>query len=78
MSVRNVSPSLQRPRSGLDHRAIDMAARLLLAGIWLERQFGNAPRTLTTLPTESGTSGPTAKTSRVSLSSSRQSLREDR
>jgi hypothetical protein len=78
MSVRNVSPSLQRPRSGLDHRAIDMAARLLLAGIWLERQFGNAPKMLTTLPTESGTSGPTAKISRVSLSSSRQSLTEDR
>ena len=48
MSVRNISPSLQRSRSALDHRAIDVAARLLLAGIWLERQFGNAPKLLTT------------------------------
>jgi hypothetical protein len=61
MSVRNVSPSLQRARSGVDHRAIDMAARLLMAGIWLERHFGNAPRMPATLPTESGASVPAAK-----------------
>jgi hypothetical protein len=32
MSVRNMSPSLQRSRSALDHLGIDVAARLLLAG----------------------------------------------
>ena len=44
MSVPNVSPSLPRSRSVLDHRAIDVAVRLLVAGIWLERQLGNAPK----------------------------------
>jgi hypothetical protein len=58
MSVRNVSPSLQRLRSGLDHRAIDVAARLLLAAIRLEREFGNAPKMLANLPPESRRSGP--------------------
>jgi hypothetical protein len=78
MSVRNMSPSLQRPRSALDHRGIDVAARLLLAGIWLERQFGNAPKLLTTLATESATSGPAANVSSVGVSTSRQFLREER
>jgi hypothetical protein len=54
MSVPNISPSLQRSRSALDHRAIDIAARLLVAGIWLERQLGNAPK-IPTLAAESGT-----------------------
>jgi hypothetical protein len=49
-SVRNTSPSLQRSRSALDHRGIDIAARLLVAGIWLERQIGNAPKILTLRP----------------------------
>jgi hypothetical protein len=44
MSVPNVSPSLPRSRSALDHRAIDVAVRLLVAGIWLERQLENASR----------------------------------
>jgi hypothetical protein len=44
MSVPNVSPSLPRSRSVLDHRAIDVAVRLLVAGIWLERQLENASR----------------------------------
>jgi hypothetical protein len=78
MSVRNLNPSLPRSRSALDDRAIDVAARLLVAGVWLERQFGNAPKILTTLTTESGTSGRAAKVSRVSLLSSRPFLREGR
>jgi hypothetical protein len=76
MSVRNINPSFPRSRSALDHRAIDVAARLLVAGIWLERQFGNAPKMLSTLATESGTSGPAAKVSRVSLLSPGPFLRE--
>jgi hypothetical protein len=44
MSASNINPSLQWSRSALDHRAIDVAARLLVAGIWLERQLGNAPK----------------------------------
>jgi hypothetical protein len=48
MSVRNTSPSPKRSRSALDHRGIDAAARLLLAGIWLERQFGSVPKVLST------------------------------
>jgi hypothetical protein len=78
MSVRNITPSFQRSRSALDHRAIDVAVRLLLAGIWLERQFGNAPKLLTTLTAESATFGPAANVSRVSVSTSRQFLREER
>jgi hypothetical protein len=78
MSVRNTSRSLPRSRSALDHRAIDVAARLLVAGIWLERQFGNSPKMLTTLATDSGTSGPAAKVSRVSPLSSRPFIREGR
>jgi hypothetical protein len=78
MSVGNASPSPKRSRSALDHRGIDVAARLLVAGIWLERQFGNAPKILTTLAAESGTSEPAAKVSRVSLSNSRQFLTEER
>jgi hypothetical protein len=67
MSVRNVSPSPTRSRSGLDHRAIRIAGHLLLGGIWLERQFGSVPKALTTLAAESATSGPTATMSRFSL-----------
>src|ERR1700722_3758811 len=44
MSVLNISSALQRSRSAVDHRAIDVAARLLVAGIWLERQLGNASK----------------------------------
>ena len=44
MSASNINLSLQWSRSALDHRAIDVAARLLVAGIWLERQLGNAPK----------------------------------
>jgi len=44
MSASNINPSLQWSRSALDHRAIDVAARLLVAGIWLERQLENASR----------------------------------
>jgi hypothetical protein len=78
MSVRNVSRPLQRSPSGIDHRAIDMAARLLLVGTWVERQFGNAPKMLTTLAAKSRASGPTTKTSRLSLLAPRQFLREER
>jgi hypothetical protein len=46
MSVLNISSALQRSRSAVDHRVIDVAARLLVAGIWLERQLGNAPKAL--------------------------------
>jgi hypothetical protein len=67
MSVRNISPLPKRSRSALDHRAIDMAGHLLLAGIWLERQFGNAQIRPPTSPAESGTSGPAAKVSRFSF-----------
>jgi hypothetical protein len=49
MSVRNISPSPQRSRSALDHQGINAAARLLVAGIWLERQFGSVPKRLATL-----------------------------
>jgi hypothetical protein len=76
MSVRNISPSPRQSPSALDHRAIDMAARLLVAGIWLERHFGNAPKVLTISAAESGTSGSTAKVSRVTLLSSGRFLRE--
>jgi hypothetical protein len=78
MSVRNTNPSLQQSPSALDHRAIDMAARLLVAGIWLERQFGSVPDLLTTLAAELGTSGPATKASRFSFSASRPLLREER
>jgi hypothetical protein len=78
MSLRHTSPSLRRSRSALDHGAIDMAARLLVAGIWLERQFGNAPKILTSSSAESGMSGPTVKTSRVSILTPPQSLRGER
>ena len=75
MSVRNMSPSLPRSRSALDHRGIDVAARLLVAGIWLERQFANAPKIPAILAAESATSGPAAKVSRVGVFTSRQFLR---
>jgi hypothetical protein len=78
MSVRNMSPSLQRSRSALDHLGIDVAARLLLAGIWLERQFGNAPKLLTTVATESAMSGVAANVPPLSASTSRQFLRDVR
>jgi hypothetical protein len=74
MSFRNSSPPLQR--STLDHRAINAAARLLVAAIWLERQVRNAPRMLTTLAMESRSFEPAARVSRVSLLSSRQFPRE--
>jgi hypothetical protein len=61
MSVRNITASLQQSRSALNHRSIDVAARCLLAGIWLERQFGNAPKILTTSATELRKSGAGAK-----------------
>jgi hypothetical protein len=67
MSVLSITPSLQRPRSALDHRGSDLAARLLVARIWLERQFENAPELQTTLPMESGPYGLTAKVSRGSV-----------
>lgn len=44
MSVLNINSAIQRSRSAADHRAIDVTARLLVAGIWLERQLGNAPK----------------------------------
>jgi hypothetical protein len=78
MSVRNTSPSLQQSRSSLDHRGIDMAARLLVAGIWLERQIGNAPKRLSTSVAELGTSGPATKVSRFSLLTPRPPLSEER
>jgi hypothetical protein len=77
MSDRNTIPSPKRPRSALDHRAIDMTARLLVAGIWLERQFVK-PKLLTISAAESGTSGPAAKMSRESLLTSGQFLTEGR
>jgi hypothetical protein len=77
MSVRNTSPSLQRSRSTLDHRGIDIAARLLVAGIWLERQIGNAPKGRTTSAAQSTASGP-AKVSRVSPLAPYGYLREER
>jgi hypothetical protein len=77
MSVRNTGPSLQRSRSALDHRGIDVAARLLVAGVRLERLFGNAPKILTVLAAGSGTHGPAAKVSRVSPHP-RPFLREER
>jgi hypothetical protein len=46
MSVLNINSPIQRSRSAADHRAIDVTARLLVAGIWLERQLGNAPKVL--------------------------------
>ena len=76
MSVPNMSPTPQRSRSALDHRGIDVAARLLLAGIWLERQLGNAPKVMATLPAASGMYGLAAKVSRVSVSTPRQFLGE--
>jgi hypothetical protein len=78
MSVLRISPSLQRSRSPLDHRAIDVAARLLVVGIWFERQLGNAPKILTTLPAGSGMHGLVAKVSRVNVSTPHQFLREER
>jgi hypothetical protein len=78
MSVRNVSPSPTRSRSALDHHAIDIAGRLLVGGIWLERQFGSVPKVLTTLGAESATSGPSAKMSRFSLLTPRPSPSEKR
>jgi hypothetical protein len=39
-------PSTNRSNSSLERRAIGAVAHLLVAGIWLERQFGNAPRAL--------------------------------
>jgi hypothetical protein len=78
MSVSNTSPSLQWSRSALDHRAINVAGRLLVAGIWLERQLGNAPKKLTTFPPASGVHGLVAKVSRVSALTPHQILREER
>jgi hypothetical protein len=75
MSVRNTIPLPQRSRSTLDHCAIDMAARLLVAAIWLERQFGKAPKLLTISVAESGMSGPV---SRVTLLTSGRFLGEGR
>jgi hypothetical protein len=71
MSDHDINPSFQRLRSALDHRGIAVATRLLVAGIWLERQFGNVPNTLAA---KSRTSGPTSKVSRVSLFTPRQNL----
>jgi hypothetical protein len=65
-------------RSDMDHRGIDVAARLLVAGIWLERQIGNVPKILTNLAAESGTSGPAAKVSRISPLTHRPFLSEGR
>jgi hypothetical protein len=67
MSNSSISPSLQWSRSALDHRAIDVAARLLVAGIWLERLLGNAPKILTTFPPDSGMHGLGAKVPRSSV-----------
>jgi hypothetical protein len=78
MSVSNRTPSLQWSRSALDHRAIDVAGQLLVAGIWLERQLGNAPKILTTFPPASGIYGLVAKVSRVSALTPHQFLREER
>jgi hypothetical protein len=75
--MSDISPS-PRSRSALDHHGVEVAARLLVAGIWLERQFGNAPKLLTTLAAESRTSGPAAKVFRVSLLTSRRYLNEER
>jgi hypothetical protein len=33
---------IRTPRSDFDRRAIGVAGHLLMAGIWLERQFKNA------------------------------------
>jgi hypothetical protein len=78
MSVSSISPSLQWPGSALDHRAIDVAGRLLVAGIWLERQLGNVPKILTAVPPASGVRGLVAKVFRVSALTSYRSLSEER
>jgi hypothetical protein len=78
MSVRNISPSLQQSPSARDLRAIDMVARLLVAGIWLERQFGKAPKLLTISAAESGTSGPATKAWRFSFLTPRPLHRDER
>ena len=78
MSVRNTSPSPQRSRSALDRRGIDIAARLLVAGIWLERQIGTAPRIWITSAAESATSGQAANVSSGSLLAPHRNLREER
>jgi hypothetical protein len=77
MSPRNISPSPERSRSALDHRGVDVAARLLVAGIWLERQFAHVPKILSTWAAESGTSGPAAKVSRILLAPVNFSERSD-
>jgi hypothetical protein len=46
MSVLNINSAIHRSRSAADHRAVDVTARLLVAGIWLERQLGTAPKVL--------------------------------
>jgi len=78
MSVRNISSPPERSRSALDHRGIDAAARLLVAGIWLERQFGSVPKILTTLAAELRGSGPAARVSRISFLTPHQFLRDER
>lgn len=46
MSVDKNRPSDLRRQSELDRRAIRVAGHLLVAGIWLERQLGKAPKLL--------------------------------
>jgi hypothetical protein len=53
MSVRFIGPSLQQSPSSLDYRGIEVAIRLLVAGLWIERKYGHAPRILSTLAAES-------------------------
>jgi hypothetical protein len=62
VSVSNLSPPFPHPQSALDRRAINVVSHLLLAGIWLEHQFGSVPKMLTALAAESGKTGLAAFT----------------
>jgi hypothetical protein len=68
MSADSLRSSNLDSRSARDLRCIDVAARFLLAGIWLERKLGSTPKTSVALDAESGTSRPVTRLSRFALS----------
>jgi hypothetical protein len=57
----NDSIVARAPRSEIDRRAIGVVGHLLLAGIWLECQFKNAPRPRISWSEEPDRSGPVAR-----------------
>jgi hypothetical protein len=69
-------PALRSTPSEIDRRAIGAAGQLLVAGIWLERQFGNAPKVLTGLVAGTGPPRPLALLTRTNPPSVNQRLRE--